>query len=157
MCQNNGLVRSLIGKHIFDVSRDNARTPMQWDDSEYFGFSSVKPWLNGTSDNKDRNVKEELNDQNSLFNFYKKMIAVRKNYPVVVEGKFELLYKNNPNLFIYTRTLEDKQLLVICSFSKNDVKCPIKDFNGYNLLLTNYKEQKDKFMPFECRVYLKEK
>ena len=155
MCQNNGLVRSLIGKHIFDVSRDNARTPMQWDDSEYFGFSSVKPWLNGTSDNKDRNVKEELNDQNSLFNFYKKMIAVRKNYPVVVEGKFELLYKNNPNLFIYTRTLEDKQLLVICSFSKNDVKCPIQDFSDYRLILSNYEENKEIFKPFECRIYFK--
>ncbi len=155
MCQNNGLVRSLIGKHIFDVSRDNARTPMQWDDSECFGFSSVKPWLNGTSDNKDRNVKDELNDQNSLFNFYKKMIAVRKNYPVIIEGKFELLYKNNPNLFIYTRTLEDKQLLVICSFSKKDVKCPIKDFSDYRLILSNYEENKEIFKPFECRIYFK--
>ena len=155
MCQNNGLVRSLIGKHIFNVSRDNARTPMQWDDSEYFGFSSVKPWLNGTSDNKDRNVKDELNDQNSLFNFYKKMIAVRKNYPVIIEGKFELLYKNNPNLFIYTRTLEDKQLLVICSFSKKDVKCPIKDFSDYRLILSNYEENKEIFKPFECRIYFK--
>lgn len=155
MCQNNRLVRSLIGKHIFDVSRDNARTPMQWDDSEYFGFSSVKPWLNGTSDNKDRNVKDELNDQNSLFYFYKKMIAVRKNYPVIIEGKFELLYKNNPNLFIYTRTLEDKQLLVICSFSKKDVKCPIKDFSDYRLILSNYEENKEIFKPFECRIYFK--
>ena len=155
MCQNNGLVRSLIGKHIFEVSRDNARTPMQWDDTEFFGFSSVKPWLNGTPDNKDRNVKDELNNQNSLLNFYRKMIELRKNYPVVIEGKFELLHKNNPNLFIYTRTLEDKQLLVICSFTKKEVKCPIKDFNGYKLILSNYENNEELFKSFECRIYFK--
>ena len=85
------------------------------------------------------------------------MIEMRKKYPVIIDGKFDLLYKNNPNLFIYTRTLDNQELLVICSFSKKEVKCPIKDFSGYNLLLTNYKEHQDKFMPFECRVYLKEK
>ncbi len=155
MCQNNGLVRSLISKHLFDVSRDNARTAMQWDDTEYFGFSNVKPWLNGTPDNKDRNVKDELNDSNSLLHFYKQMIEIRKNYPVVIDGKFDLLHKNNPNLFIYTRTLDDKQLLVICSFSKKEVKCPIKDLSNYKLLLSNYEEHNDLFKPFECRIYFK--
>ena len=140
-----------------DVSRDNARTPMQWDDSEYFGFSNVKPWLNGTDDNKDINVKASLENQNSLFYFYQKMIALRKEYPVIIDGKFELLYKNNPNLFIYTRSLNGQQLLVICSFSKKEVKCPIKDLSGYQLLLSNYQEHKDTFQPFECRIYLKDK
>ena len=155
MCQNNGLVRALIGKHIFDVSRDNARTAMQWDDTEYFGFSKVKPWLNGTPDNKDRNVKDELNDEDSLLNFYKKMIAIRKEYPVIIDGKFKLLYKNNPNLFIYTRSLANEQLLVISSFSKKEVSCPIKELSNYKLLLSNYKEQKEKLQPFECRIYIK--
>ena len=154
MCQNNGLVRALIGKHIFDVSRDNARTAMQWDDTEYFGFSKVKPWLNGTPDNKDRNVKDELNDKDSLLNFYKKMITIRKEYPVIIDGKFELLYKNNPNLFIYTRSLANEQLLVISSFSKKEVSCPIKELSNYKLLLSNYKEHKEKLQPFECRVYI---
>ena len=85
------------------------------------------------------------------------MIELRKEYPVIIEGKFELLYKNNPNLFIYTRSLNDQQLLVICSFSKKEVKCPIKDLSGYQLLLSNYHEQKDILQPFECRVYLKDK
>lgn len=157
MCQNNGLVKALIGKHIFDVSRDNARTAMQWDDTEYFGFSKVKPWLNGTSDNKDRNVKNALLDKDSLFYFYKSMIELRKNYPVIIEGKFDLLYKNNPNLFIYTRTLDNKQLLVICSFAKKEVKCPIKDLSSYELLLSNYKEHSYLLKPFECRIYMKNK
>ena len=157
MCESNGFVKALIGKHIFDVSRDNARTAMQWDDSEYFGFSEVKPWLNGTPDNKDRNVKDELNDPASLLNFYKKMIEIRKNNPVIIEGKFELLYKNNPNLFIYTRTLDNEQLLVICSFASKEVKCPIKDFSNYQLLLSNYEEHKEIFQPFECRIYTKNK
>ena len=157
MCERNGFIKALIGKHIFDVSRDNARTAMQWDDSEYFGFSEVKPWLNGTPDNKDRNVKDELKDPASLLNFYKKMIEIRKNNPVVIEGKFELLYKNNPNLFIYTRTLDNEQLLVICSFTSKEVKCPIKDFSNYQLLLSNYEEHNELFKPFECRIYIKNK
>ena len=110
MCEKNAFIKGLIGKHLFDVSRDNARTPMQWDDSEYFGFSKVKPWLGGTDDNKDINVKASLEDQNSLFHFYQKMIELRKKYPVIIEGKFELLHKNNKDLFIYTRSLNDQQL-----------------------------------------------
>ena len=155
MCQNNGLVKALIGKHIFDVSRDNARTAMQWDSSEYVGFSKVKPWLLGTDDNKDRNVEDALKDKDSLFYFYKDMIELRKKYPVIIEGKFDLLYKSNPNLFIYTRTLNNEQLLVICSFAKKEIKCPVKDLFNYELLLSNYKEQQDLLRPFECRVYIK--
>ena len=156
LCQKSGLINKLIGKHLFDVSRDNARTPMQWDDTKYFGFSKVKPWLMGTDDNKDRTAKAALSDPDSLFYFYKKMIELRKNYQVIIDGKFDLLYKNNPNLFIYTRTLNNQRLLVICSFSKKEVKCPIKDFDGYKLLLSNYKEQKNTIQPFECRIYLKD-
>ena len=155
MCKDSRLIKTIIGKRLFSLSRDNARTPMQWDNSEYFGFSMAKPWLNGTDDNKDRNVKDALNDEDSLFHFYQKMIEIRKKYPVVIEGKFDLLYKNNKDLFIYTRTLDKQQLLVVCSFSKNNVKCPIKDFDGYRLLLSNYREQKDVFQPFETRVYIK--
>ena len=156
MCQKSKFIKALIYKHLYNVSRDNARTPMQWDDSTYFGFSKVKPWLMGTDDNKDRNAKDELKDDNSLFRFYQKMISIRKEYPVVINGRFELLYKNNPNLFIYTRTLNNQQLLVICSFSKKEVKCPIKDFSSYKLLLSNYQDHQDKFLPFECRIYLKD-
>ena len=85
------------------------------------------------------------------------MIELRKKYPVIIEGKFELLYKNNKDLFIYTRSLNDKQLLVVSSFSKKEVKCPIKDLDSYQLLLSNYQAQKDTLQPFECRVYLKDK
>ena len=128
---------------------------MQWDNSEYFGFSTAKPWLNGTEDNKDINVKDALKDDDSLFYFYQKMIEIRKKYKVVIDGKFDLLYKNNKDLFIYTRTLDKEQLLVICSFSKKEAKCPLTNFDGYKLLLSNYKEQKDVFQPYECRVYIK--
>ena len=154
MCKSNGFIKAIIGKHLFEVSRDNARTPMQWDDSTYVGFSSVKPWLIGTDDNKDRNVKDALKDKDSLFYFYQKMISLRKEYHVIIDGKFDLLYKNNPNLFIYTRSLNDQKLLVICSFAKKEVKCPIKDLSNHELLLSNYEEHKDKFQPFECRIYI---
>ena len=84
------------------------------------------------------------------------MIEIRKKYPVVIDGKFDLLYKRNKNLFIYTRTLDHQKLLVISSFAQKEVSCPIKNFEGYKLILSNYKEHKDTFMPFECRIYLKE-
>ncbi len=129
----------VIGKHLFDVSRDNARTPMQWDDSTYFGFSKVKPWLMGTDDNKDRNAKEAIKDEDSLFHFYQEMINLRKTYPSLIEGKFELLYKSNPHLFIYKRSLKEEEILVICSFFKKNSKWPIKDLSNYKLLLNNYK------------------
>ena len=157
MCEEHKILKKLFGKHIFEVSRDNARTPMQWDDSTYFGFSKVEPWLNGTDDNKDRNVKDALLDEDSLFHFYQKIIELRAKIPAIIEGKFDLLYKNNPNLFVYTRTLDNQQVLVICSFSKKEVKCPVKNLDSYKLLLSNYKEHKDTFLPFECRIYLKEK
>ena len=156
MCEKLHFIKSLIGKRLFLLSRDNARTPMQWDDSKYFGFSSVEPWLNGTIDNKDRNVKDALKDEDSLFHFYKKAIELRKSYQVVIDGKFDLLCKNNKNLFVYTRSLDKQQLLVICSFAKKEVKCPLKDLSGYKLLLSNYKEQNMNIQPFECRVYIKE-
>ena len=156
LCEKSSFIKKLIGKHLFDVSRDNARTPMQWDDSKYFGFSNVEPWLMGTNDNKDRNVKDALSDENSLFHFYQKMIELRKKIPAIIEGKFDLLYKNNPDLFIYTRTLGKQQVLVICSFAKKEVKCPIKDFSKYKMLLSNYNECNNNFKPFECRIYLKE-
>ena len=128
---------------------------MQWDNSVYFGFSTAKPWLNGTEDNKDRNVKDALKDKDSLFHFYQRMIEIRKKYPAVIDGKFDLLYKRNKDLFIYTRTLKNQQLLVICSFSKKEVKCPLSNLGEYTLLLSNYKEHKDNFQPFECRIYIK--
>ena len=155
MTRKSRFLNMLIGKHLFEVSRDNARTPMQWDSSEYFGFSKVKPWLNGTVDNKDRNVLDSIKDDDSLFHFYQKMIEIRKKYKVVIDGKFDLLYKHNKDLFIYTRTLDKEQLLVICSFSKQDVKCPLSNLDDYQLLLSNYQEHKDKLQPFECRIYIK--
>ena len=156
MCQESKFIKKLVYGHLFEVARDNARTPMQWDSSKYMGFSEVKPWLQISDDNRDISVENSLKDPKSLYSFYKKMIQIRKENDVVIEGKFDLLYKNDKNFFIYTRTLKNQQLLVVCSFSKKWIKCPIKSFDGYKLLLSNYDEQKDVFMPFECRIYLKE-
>ena len=156
MCQKSKFIKKLIYGHLFEVARDNARTPMQWDSTKYMGFSNVKPWLQITDDNRDISVEKSLEDENSLFHFYQKMIQIRKEYYAVIEGKFELLYKNDKNFFIYTRTFKKQQLLVVCSFAKKKLKCPIKSFNDYELLLSNYKENNDLFMPFECRIYIKE-
>ena len=97
----NPFLNALIGKHMFEVARDHARTPMQWENNqEFMGFSDVKPWIRVPENNKDISAENSLKDKNSLFYFYQKMIELRKNYDVIIEGKFELLFKNNKNVFV---------------------------------------------------------
>ena len=156
MAQSNAFIRMLIKKHLFEVSRDNARTPMQWDNSKNAGFSSGTPWLQINS-NKDRiNVKKSLEDENSLFYYYKKLIEIRKEHDAIINGKYKLLLKNDKNIFSYLRTIEKEEILVISSFSRKVLKNKI-DTSSYKLLLSNYEEiSEDVLKPFEARVYIKE-
>ena len=156
MAQSNAFIRMLIKKHLFEVSRDNARTPMQWDNSKNAGFSSGTPWLQINS-NKDRiNVKKSLEDENSLFYYYKKLIEIRKEHDAIINGKYKLLLKNDKNIFSYLRTGEQEEILVISSFSRKVLKNKI-DTSSYKLLLSNYEEiSEDVLKPFEARVYIKE-
>lgn len=95
---------------LYAKSRDNARTPMQWDDSFNAGFTTGTPWLDVNPNYKEINAKSQMNDPDSIFSYYKKLIALRKEYPVFVEGDFELVYPENNQLFSYTRTFEGKTL-----------------------------------------------
>ena len=156
MTKKSLLYRILIGKHLKDVSRDNARTPMQWDDSKYSGFSEVEPWI-GVTKSKDRvNVKEAINNKDSIFYYYKALIEIRKNYDAIIDGKFNLLLKHNKNIFAYTREIENQKMFVISSFSKKEIKLPLS-VDGYKLLLSNYSENSsNELKPYEARVYIKE-
>ena len=119
-------------------SRDNARTPMQWDDSVNAGFTTGTPWLMVNPDYKKINAKEELEREDSVFHYYQKLIALRRQYDVIVDGTYELLEKDDPDLFIYTRTLGSEKLLVVCSFSDQERIYPVPDeFIHGQILISN--------------------
>ena len=154
--KKNKLIGLLINKHMKEVSRDNARTPMQWDDSVHGGFSTSEPWIK-VNKNKDYiNVKESLEDKDSIFHYYQKLIAFRKGNEVIKEGKYIPLIKNNRHFLAYEREYNGNKLLVISSFSQKEKKNPLKKLiekEGYKLVLSNYDINLDNFKAYETRVY----
>ncbi|MBQ3514957.1 MAG: alpha-glucosidase [Lachnospiraceae bacterium] len=142
---------------LYAKSRDNARTPMQWDDSFNAGFTTGTPWLDVNPNYKEINAKSQMNDPDSIFSYYKKLIALRKEYPVFVEGDFELVYPENNQLFSYTRTFEGKTLWVLCNFYDKEVSIEIPEAlkGKKELLISNYKdiEKETVLRPYEARMY----
>ena len=148
----------LIGKRIrnviLDVSRDNARTPMIWDNSTYGGFSNVKPWIRVNPDKDIVNVKQSLEDKNSLYYFYKKLIDFRKDNETIISGSYRMLKKHNPNIFAYVREDEQYRIIVISSFSKKEIKCSLLNrLKDEDIVISNFENHKEKLQPFETRIY----
>ena len=101
-------------------SRDNARTPMQWDDSENAGFTEGTPWIMVNPNYQEINAKEQLARPDSVFHFYQKLIRLRKEREIIPYGEYELLLPEDPDLYVYTRALGEHKLLVICNFRKEE-------------------------------------
>ena len=142
---------------LLKKSRDNARTPVQWDDTENAGFTTGRPWIGVNPNYTEINAKAETADENSVFHYYKKLIALRKQNPVMVYGKYELLLEDSEELFVYTRTLEEEKLLVVCSFSDKETVFDIPDeFVGKACLISNRENVYDKkqvvLKPYEAFV-----
>ena len=137
------------------VSRDNARTPMQWDDSENAGFTTGTPWLKVNENYHMINAKAALADKNSVFYYYQKLIQLRKSYDVIIDGVFVGLLEDNNDIYAYERRLGDQRLLVACNFTSNEVPCELfQDVSGEELI-SNYKCHKDGVLkPYEARVVL---
>lgn len=110
--------------------RDNARTPIQWDDSENAGFTTGTPWIPVNPNYKEINAKEQLGRPDSVFNYYKELIRLRKEHEIIVYGQFELLCPESEELFVYKRTLGDEKLLVICNFSESETEYTAPDTEG---------------------------
>lgn len=143
-------------------SRDNARTPMQWDNTENAGFSQGTPWIGVNPNYKEINAEAETKDRNSVFHYYKKLIGLRKQYPVVVYGKYELLLEDSEELFVYTRTLEREKLLVVCSFSDKEAEFSIpEEFVGAGCIISNrensYEGKMVKLGAYEAFVLYKDR
>ena len=121
-------------------SRDNSRTPMQWDGSAFAGFSESEPWIKVSSNYGDINVLREEGDEDSVLNFYKKLIALRKEYPAIHDGKIEFIFESQEKVLAYKRTYEDQEITVINNMSESEAELPEEiKVQGMKLLLSNYK------------------
>jgi alpha-glucosidase len=157
----NGVPHEEIMDFIWATSRDNSRTPMQWSDAENAGFTTGNPWLGMNPNYKTVNVDDQLKDPNSILHFYKKMIEMKKANDIFTYGTYDLVLENHEQIYAYTRTMDDKQALIVSNLSSETSSF---EFNGFplessKLLLNNYKveDQESTFTlkPYETRVYLK--
>lgn len=151
-----GYAKEDIMESIYVKGRDNARTPMQWDDTENAGFTTGTPWIKVNPNYKTINAKSQTSDKNSIFTYYKNLIAFRKEYPVFVDGDFEMLLEENEHLFVYKRTTEDAKLYVFCNFYGETETCDmLEEMQDKKLLISNYAEQEDNILkPYEARMYI---
>lgn len=150
-----GADQQKVMESIWARGRDNARAPMQWTSGKNAGFTEGTPWLPVNANHETISVEAEWNDPNSVFRFYQKLIALRKQYPVFRDGTFSLLYPEDKKIFAYTRETEDEQLLVVCNFSDETLPFVIPEaFRGADLLIGNYAEQAESLRPYEAEMYL---
>ena len=144
---------------IAHKSRDNARTPMQWDASENAGFTTGKPWIAVNPNYKKINVADQLKREDSVFHYYQNLIRLRKENEIIVYGNYELLLPEDENIFAYTRTLDNQKLLVVCNFSKSEQKFDFSGYENAKVLISNYNRdaRKDGILkPYEATVLLLE-
>ena len=144
---------------IAHKSRDNARTPMQWDASENAGFTTGKPWIAVNPNYKKINVADQLKREDSVFHYYQKLIRLRKENEIIVYGNYELLLPEDENIFAYIRTLDNQKLLVVCNFSKSEQKFDFSGYENAKVLISNYNRdaRKDGILkPYEATVLLLE-
>ena len=144
---------------IAHKSRDNARTPMQWDASENAGFTAGTPWISVNPNYKKINVADQLKREDSVFNYYKKLIRLRKENEIIVYGNYELLLPEDENIFAYVRTLDNQKLLVVCNFSKSEQKFDFSGYENAKILISNYNRdvREDGILkPYEATVLLLE-
>lgn len=144
-------------RYLQTTSRDNARTPMQWDNSQYAGFSQNKPWLPVNDNHTEVNAQQQLSDSNSVFNFYKQLIKWRHTLPVVTNGTFSLVTGNEKDteVFAYTRQNSEQTLLVIANFTANQLTRHYDIPSDHKLIVQNYTDdQGSTLRPYETKVYL---
>ena len=165
---NYGVAKAILGKKkALDLanyaSRDNARTPVQWSAEKNAGFTTAeKPWFFINENYKEINVAAQENDENSILNYYRKLLKFRKENDIVIYGDYEEHFPQSDEVFCYSRSLDGKRMLVACSFSETPVRFTAPE--GFNiadgkLMMTNYDidvlyGNGFCLQPYECRVYL---
>jgi len=151
-----------VMESIYAKGRDNARTPMQWDDTVHAGFTTGTPWFQVNPNYSSINVKNDLENKQSIFYHYKKLIELRKRHEIIVYGSYELILEDHESIFAYTRRLRDDMLLVVNNFYEQEADFELPStihFKTSELLITNYEDQhvsdlsRFKLRPYESLVY----
>ncbi|WP_061810935.1 glycoside hydrolase family 13 protein [Rossellomorea vietnamensis] len=148
-----------IMESIYVKGRDNARTPMQWDGTEHGGFTEGEPWIASNPNYREINAEKALNDPESIFYYYQKLIAIRKKHDIIPYGSFELHYADHPSVYAYTRTHGDEKILVLCNVSGEEKvidNIASFDITQAEVLISNEElHEKDAFTlnPWEATVY----
>ena len=144
-------------QRLWHGSRDSARTPVQWSAEENAGFTTGKPWFYVNENYTQVNVAAQEEDPDSVLNFYRKAIALRKELSCVRDGSYTEFYKQSSSLYTYARENKTQKILVVCSYTQKEVR--FKAPKGYDiasaeLILQNYSTAGDRMKPYEVRVDL---
>ncbi|AZB42009.1 alpha-glucosidase [Bacillus sp. FJAT-42376] len=152
-----------VMKSIYIKGRDNARTPVQWDDSENAGFTEGTPWIEVNPNYKEINAKQAIGDPSSIFHYYKNLICLRKNHEIIVYGSYELILDDDPEIFAFIREYNGEKLLVVTNFSGNNPVFRLPEGlalgSDSELLAANYEGEHEgnheefTLKPWEARVY----
>ena len=158
---NEGVSVNEALKAASSISRDNARTPMQWDSTNYAGFSENTPWIDVNENYKSINVESQLANENSVLNFYKKLIKIRKENLSLIYGRYDMILEEDEKIYAYTRTLDNDKYVVIVNLSDEEALYKYDDLDLIyeNLMLANYKVREHGILkevllkPYEARLY----
>jgi glycosidase len=159
---SEGVPHEVIMKSIHVKGRDNARTPFQWDSSLHGGFTTGTPWLEVNENYKKINAEDALRDEDSIFHHYKKLIQLRKEHDIIVDGKYELILEDHAEIFAYTRTSGSEKLLIIANFygGSPELALPSEYLNAdTELMISNYSDSAvhpsklNILRPYETVVY----
>lgn len=147
-------------RRIKAKSRDNSRTPMQWSDAEQAGFTTGKPWLKVAGKLEEINVEKERSSEDSILSYYKKLIRLRKTYPIVAQGDYHAYGADHPQVYGYLRQFEGQQLLVLTNFYDKDTRITIPEgFTEADILIDNYSDtvlhQNLELKPYQAIALLK--
>jgi oligo-1,6-glucosidase len=158
----NGEDPAKVMESIYVKGRDNARTPFQWDESEHGGFTTGTPWLQVNPNYKEINAKLAVEDEHSIYHYYRQLIQLRKEYPIIVHGSYDLLVPDDEKIYVYTRAHESQTLLVALNFSSEQQSFNVpEEFQGKQgkVLISNYNGNVEikptlALRPYEAIVYL---
>lgn len=141
--KNQGRGEEEIYRILGERSRDNSRTPMQWEAGEQAGFTTGIPWISVNRNSKDMNVKENLAESDSIFYYYQKLIELRREYDVISDGSYEPVLVENKGIFAYIRTLSREKLLVLANFKGQCQEVKVhEELDNWSILISNYKKIK---------------
>ncbi|MDQ0151040.1 alpha,alpha-phosphotrehalase [Eubacterium multiforme] len=148
--KNKGCCEKEILNILKEKSRDNSRTPVQWDESENSGFTKGISWIDLSKNYKEINVDNNIKDKDSIFNYYKKLINLRRTYEIISNGKIKPILKNDKNILAYERILNNNKLIVFCNFYGNEANISLKEYDlkSSEILISNYGD-------FEVKTYIK--